>query len=392
MYLVFRITFGIGDPASHLLGRCFHWLGAAMGAVWPGPPDSPWLSLIRDGVIGGVGGVLAFLPNILLLFAAIAVLEDSGYMARAAFIMDRWMHRIGLHGKSFIPLLIGFGCTVPAIMATRVLESRRDRLVTILVLPLISCGARFPIYAMLTATFFPHAWRTAILMSIYLFGVALALLLARLLRRTLLRGDDPLFVMELPPYRLPTWRGILMHTWERGWLFVRKAGTVILGISIILWALSAYPKVPTERIAGLTPEAAQRVQLTASAAGRIGHTLAPVMRPLGFDWKATTALIGAFAAKEVFIAQMSILHSFGEAGRRAEALDDTLRREYTPLQAVCMMLFCLISMPCAMTTITTGRETGAWRWAVLQVVGLTLLAYLITLAVYQGGRLAPALI
>jgi ferrous iron transport protein B len=358
-----------------------------VAAVWPGAPDSPWLSLIRNGVISGVGGVVMFLPNIVFLFAAIAVLEDSGYMARAAFIMDQWMHRIGLHGKSFIPLLIGFGCTVPAIMATRVLENRRDRMTTMLVLPLISCGARFPIYTMLIAAFFPPAWRTFILMSIYLLGVAMAILLAKLLRQSLFRGEEPMFVMELPPYRLPTLRGILMHTWERGSLFLRKAGTVILAISIILWALTTYPRMPPAPLAGLTPEAARSATLSYSLAGRIGHALAPVMRPVGFDWKATTALIGAFAAKEVFVAQMSIIHSLGEADVKSQSLGETLRREYTPLQAVCMMLFCLITMPCVMTIATTARESGAWRWAVAQAVGLTALAYVVTLLVYQSGRL-----
>jgi len=386
MYLVFRLTFGLGDPLGALIERGFHWAGGALAAVWPGPRDSAWLSLLRDGVLRGVGSVLVFLPNILLLFAAIAVLEDSGYMARAAFVMDQWMHRIGLHGKSFIPLLLGFGCTVPAVMATRVLESRRDRLVTMLVLPLISCGGRLPIYTMLLGAFFPPAWRTPMLLGLYLFGVALALLLAKLLRSTLWRGEEPLFVMELPPYRLPTVRGVLLHTWERGWLFVRKAATVILGLSIVLWVLTSYPKAPAHTLAGLPADQARAAQLAYSAAGRAGHALEPLLRPAGFDWKAATALLGAFAAKEMFVAQMSIVHAAGDPDAAPASLHATLRRNYTPLQAVAMLLFCLISLPCVMTGVVVARESGAWRWALLQLSGLTLLAYIVAVAVYQTGR------
>ena len=292
-----------------------------------------------DGIIGGVGGVVVFLPNILLLFLAIAILEDSGYMARAAFIMDRFMHKIGLHGKSFIPMLIGFGCTVPAIMATRTLENERDRLTTMLVAPLMSCSARLPIYALIIPAFFPEAWHARMLWLIYFIGIVLAIICAKLLRSTLFKGETAPFVMELPPYRLPTVRGILVHTWERGWLYLKKAGTLILGVSIVMWALLTFPQeteysrdydqaidavsqqhLPAEEAAELIAELEQArasEELANSFAGRIGHAIEPLIKPLGFDWKIGTASIGAFAAKEVFVAQMGIvIHRRGRRGVR----------------------------------------------------------------------------
>jgi ferrous iron transport protein B len=308
-------------------------------------------------------------------------------MARAAFIMDRLMHKIGLHGRSFIPMLIGFGCTVPAVMATRTLETRRDRLTTMLVLPLMSCGARLPIYMLLIPAFFPEAWRAPMLWALYLIGIVLAIVLAKLLRSTLFRGEAAPFVMELPPYRMPTLHGTLIHMWERGWLFLRKAGTIIVGISILLWAMTSYPKPPESRLEGLDENQAANVELSYSVAGRIGHALEPVMRPIGFDWKTNTAMIGAFAAKEVFVAQLGIIYSLGEADEESEPLREILRREYTGLQAFCIMLFCLISVPCMVTLATVWKESGSWKWAALQLVGLTGLAYGITWAVYQGGKL-----
>ena len=242
MFLVFKLTFTLGRPPMEWLESFFGWLGGTVGTLWPAGSESVLKSLIVDGIIGGVGGVLVFLPNILLLFLAISLLEDSGYMARAAFMIDRLMHKIGLHGKSFIPMLIGFGCTVPAIMGTRVLENRRDRLTTMLVLPLMSCGARLPIYTLFIPAFFPEAWQAPVLWLIYLIGIVLAVLLAKLLRSTIFQGEAAPFVMELPPYRMPMLKGTLIHVGERGWQFLRKAGTIILGISIILWAMTTYPQ------------------------------------------------------------------------------------------------------------------------------------------------------
>lgn len=386
MYLVFKLSFTLGEYPTAWLESLFGWLGAALTRAWP----AAWPALLRsalvDGALAGVGGVLVFVPTILLLFLAIAVLEDSGYMARAAFIMDSIMHRFGLHGKSFIPMLIGFGCTVPAIMATRMLESRRDRLSTMLVLPLFSCGARIPIYTLFIGAFFAPRWRTPVMMLLYLIGVVLAVLLARLLRSTLFRGETDALVMDLPPYRVPTLRGLLVHTTDRAWHFVRKAGTTVLAISVILWGLSVFPQAPDEALNAATDEAGRaQIQIQWSAAGRIGRTLEPIMRHAGFDTKASTALIGALAAKEVFVSQLGIVNALGDQGASSTPLRTALARTYTPLQAFCIMLFCLISMPCAMTLVTTWKESGSWRWAAVQLVGLTALAYTISVGVYQVG-------
>jgi len=387
MYLLFKLTFTLGEPPMAWIEGAFAWLGSGIEGLWPPDSESTLKSLLVEGIIGGVGGILVFLPNILFLFLGIAVLEDSGYMARAAFIMDRFMHKIGLHGKSFIPMLIGFGCTVPAIMATRTLESRRDRLTTMLVLPLISCGARLPIYMLFIPAFFPVGWRAPILWLIYIIGIVLAVILAKLLRATLFKGEAVPFVMELPPYRMPTLKGTLIHMWERGWLFLRKAGTVILAISILLWVLTSYPKLPHQQRTESSEINIQQKQLSYSIAGRIGHGLAPVMKPVGFDWKTTTALIGAFAAKEVFVAQLGIVYSVGKTDEQSQTLRTRLQQEYTPLQAFCIMLFCLISIPCMVTVATVWKESGSWRWPALQLAGLTILAYIVTLVVYQFGQL-----
>ena len=386
MYLVFKLTFTLGGPPMEWIEGFFAWLGGSVGSLWPSGSQSAVKSLLVDGIIGGVGGIIVFLPNILLLFLAIAILEDSGYMARAAFIMDRLMHKIGLHGKSFIPMLIGFGCTVPAIMATRTLETRRDRLTTMLVLPLMSCGARLPIYALFIPAFFPQAWQAPVLWVLYMIGIVLAIVLAKLLRSTLFKGEVAPFVMELPPYRMPTLKGTLLHMWERGWFFLRKAGTIILGISVLLWVMTSYPKPPQSQLAGLDEGQASNVELSYSVAGRVGHALERVMQPIGFDWKTSTAMIGAFAAKEVFVAQLGIVHSLGEVDEESESLREVLQREHTPLQAFCIMLFSLISVPCMVTIATVWKESGSWRWAALQLVGLTVLAYVITAIVFQVGR------
>jgi ferrous iron transport protein B len=410
MYLVFQLTFALGDPPMGWIEGSFGWLGGAVEGWWPEGSESLLKSLLVDGIIGGVGGVIVFLPNILLLFLAIAILEDSGYMARAAFIMDRLMHKIGLHGKSFIPMLIGFGCSVPAIMATRTLENRRDRLTTMLVIPLMSCGARLPIYALIIPAFFPQAWHAPMLWTIYVIGILLAVASAKLLRSTILRGESVPFVMELPPYRMPTLKGILIHMWERGWLYLKKAGTIILGISILLWAMTTFPGLPDDKaarfetarqeiqtgnmgeeekaewLAAMDNEEAEAALLN-SMAGRIGHAMEPILKPMGFDWRIGTALIGAFAAKEVFVAQLGIVYSVGEADEESETLRDKLKSTYTPLVGFCIMLFCLISAPCMATIAVTKRESNSWQWAFLQLAGLTLLAYVLTVLVFQAGSL-----
>ena len=400
VYLMFWATFRLGEYPMAAIDALFLWLGQAVGGLWPAGSDSLLRSLLVDGLIHGVGGVLVFLPNILILFLAISVLEDSGYMARAAFIVDRWMHKIGLHGKSFIPMILGFGCTVPAILATRVLESRRDRLTTMFILPLMSCSARFPIYVMFTGALFPERWRTPVVWTMYVVGAVAAIAMAKVLRSTLFRGETEPFVMELPPYRTPTVRGTLIHMWQRGWMYVRKAGTVILAVSVVMWALTAFPR-PAESDAGVPdaaraaasvggagPPAAGRraAALEHSVAGRVGKALEPVTRPLGFDWRINTALMGAFAAKEVFVAQMGIVLSLGEGvGAESDSLHAALQRNYSPLQALAVMVFCLLGFPCMATVAVMWRESGSWKWVVLQWVILTVMAYVATLAVYQVG-------
>jgi ferrous iron transport protein B len=307
-------------------------------------------------------------------------------------------------------MLIGFGCSVPAIMATRTLENRRDRLTTMLVIPLMSCGARLPIYALIIPAFFPETLNAPMLWIIYVIGIVLAVVSAKVLRSTVLKGESVPFVMELPPYRMPTLKGVLIHMWERGWLYLKKAGTIILGISILLWALTTFPGLPDEeatrfesarqaiktgnegeqergqRLAAVDNEE-KEAALQNSIAGRIGHAMEPILKPLGFDWKIGTALIGAFAAKEVFVAQMGIVYSVGEADEESETLREKLRNTYTPLVGFCIMLFCLISAPCMATIAVTKRESNSWRWAFFQLGGLTLLAYLLTVLVYQSGTL-----
>ena len=386
MYLVFELTFKIGSYPMGWLEQLFNWLGGTIDAFWPADSESWLKSLLVDGVIAGVGGVIAFLPNILLLFLAISVLEDTGYMARAAFIMDSIMHKIGLHGKSFIPMLIGFGCSIPAIMGTRILENRRNRFTTIMVIPLMSCGARLTIYALIIPAFFPEKWRGPMLWFIYLIGIVLAVISAKVLRLTIFRGETTPFVMELPPYRMPTFKAVCLHMWQRGWMYLKKAGTIIMGISIILWAAMSYPKPSTESLAGLTTEQAQQAKLAYSFIGRLGRAIEPALKPLGFDWKIGTALVGATAAKEVFISQLGIVYAVG-SDEHSETLREKLQANYTPLTAFCIMLFCLISAPCIATIVTTGRETNSWRWALFQFFGLTALAYVITLIVYQLGSL-----
>ena len=385
MYLVFLLTFKMGEYPMSWLEQFFDWAGKAIAGFWLVGSENWLKSLLIDGVIGGVGGVVVFLPNILLLFLAIAILEDSGYMARAAFIMDNIMHKIGLHGKSFIPMLIGFGCSLPAIMGTRILENRRNRFTTIMIIPLMSCGARLTIYVLIIPAFFPEKWQGPMLWLIYLIGIALAIICAKILRLTVLKGETTSFVMELPPYRMPTLKALCIHMWQRGWIFLKRAGTIILGISIILWAAMSYPEPSRQSLVGLNSQQLQQVRLEFSVIGRIGRAIEPAVKPLGFDWKIGTALIGATAAKEVFISQLAMVYAVGSDDESSQTLREKLQANYTPLTGFCIMLFCLISAPCVATLAICKRETGSWRWALFQFFGLTSLAYVITFVVYQVG-------
>ncbi len=408
MFLIFFLTFSCAQPLVYLLERFFGSLAETINQFWPSGKMDFVRALLTDGIIGGVGGVLVFLPNIVFLFLGIAFLEGTGYMARAAYVMDGFMHRFGLHGKSFIPMLLGFGCTVPAVMATRSIESEKDRLTTIMVLPLMSCGARLPIYSLLIPAFFPEKFQALMMWTIYIIGILVALAGARILKSTLFKGGDEVYVMELPPYRMPTFRSLLLHMWERTVLYLRKAGTLILAASIVLYLLNTLPvkthysKNYEEQIAALEkqparPEIQEKIRtlqaernlekLEYSFAGRIGRGLSHVLHPLGFDWQVSSALIGAFAAKELFVSQLGILYSVADSDGGASSLQAKLKGQYTPLQAFCIMLFCLISIPCVGTMAVVRRETGSSFLTFLQFAGLTLAAYFLTLIVYQVGRL-----
>jgi len=387
MYLTFWLVFRLGEIPMNWIESAFRVLSQAVIDYWPAGRTFFLRSLVTDGIISGVGGVLVFVPNIILLFAAITLLEDTGYMARAAFIMDRLMKWVGLHGKSFIPLLTGFGCSVPGIMGTRILDNRRDRFTTLLVLPLMSCGARLPIYMLIIPAFFAESVRAQVLYSMYIIGIIVAICCARLLRTTLFRGEPSPFVMELPPYRIPTLKAVLLHVWQRTSLYLQKAGTVILAFSVIMWALASFPKVPPEKIQGLGPQQAHQEALQYSCTGRIGRALEPVVKPLGFDWKIATALVGALPAKELFVSQMGIVYALGDTDEHSHVLREILRQHYTPLTAFCIMLFCLIATPCTATFAVVRRETGSWRWPIFQFASLTLLAYIVTLVVHQVGSL-----
>jgi len=398
MFGIFWVTFTLGQFPMDWIASGQDMLGDWITGLWPAGSDSALRSLLVDGVIGGVGGVIVFLPNIVLLFLGLALLEDSGYMARVAYLMDRVMHRFGLHGKSFVPMMTGFGCSIPGIMATRTLENERDRLTTMLVLPLMSCGARLPIWMLLIPAFFSPSMRAPALWGIYSVGILLAFILALTLRKTVLAGEAAPFVMELPPYRMPTGPALMKKMTERAWIYLRKAGTIILAVSILLWVMSTYPK---KEVFEVDAQLAQGVELTAqqieqarggeslrySVAGRIGKAMEPAIAPMGFDWKLGTSMIGAFAAKEVFVANLGIVYSMGQTTEDDQDLRDKLSNDYSPLVGISLMLFLLISAPCMATFAVTRRESGSWRWAFLQLGGLTLVAFVISTAVYQVGRL-----
>ncbi len=402
IYITFWFTFICADPLMGYIEDFFSFLSDSVKSVW-NPETAPFLrAMLTDGVISGVGGVLVFLPNILFLFFAIALLEESGYMARAAFVMDGIMRRFGLQGHSFVPLVLGFGCSVPAIMATRTIESERDRKVTIMVLPLMSCSARLPIYALIVPAFFAPKHQALVMWIIYLIGILVALVAARIMKSTLFRGDGEVYLMELPPYRMPTLRSLMLHMWDRGRMYLQKAGTIILGASIVLYICNTFPeKTQLSRnydqlIAACAgnDEAVEKLENERSAelmeytiSGRVGHALEPLFRPIGFDWKLTTASIGALAAKEVFVSQLGILYAEGEADEESESLRAQLISNYTPLQGFCVMIFCLLSIPCLATLAIIRRELNSWKMVFVEAGGLFVVAYVMTLIVYQLGKL-----
>ena len=370
MYLMFEGTFVIGEYP--MMG--IEWLVEALGnLIRDNMSEGPLKDLMIDGIIGGVGGVIVFLPNILILYFCISLMEDSGYMARAAFIMDKIMHKMGLHGKSFIPLIMGFGCNVPAIMASRTIENRKSRLITMLVNPLMSCSARLPIYLLLVGAFFPKNG-SLVLLAIYAIGIALAVIMARLFSRFLVKGDDTPFVMELPPYRMPTMKSIFRHTWEKGAQYLKKMGGIIMIASIIIWFLGYYPDhdaYPT-----------QAEQQENSYIGQIGQAVEPVLKPLGFDWKLSIGLLSGVGAKELVVSTLGVLYT-NDADADVVSLAE--RIPITPLAAFSYMLFVLIYFPCIATLVAIKQESGSWKWAIFTAGYTTALAWLVSFVVYQIG-------
>jgi ferrous iron transport protein B len=344
--------------------------------------------------------VVVFLPQICLLFLFIGLLEDTGYMARAAFLMDRLMSKVGLHGKSFIPMLSSFACAIPGIMATRTIETRTDRLVTILVAPLMSCSARLPVYTLLIAACMPGriAAESVTMLSMYLLGIVVALAMAWLFKKTLLKGETPMLVMELPPYKRPLLRTVLRHTWDRSKLFLRRAGTVILGINILLWFLASYPRQGETAQAGELDAAQAGARLRGSFAGQAGRLLEPVIAPLGFDWKMGIGIVSSFAAREVFVSTMSIVYNVAQGtdeDTHTRSLAQVLRQQHRPdgqpvystLTCVTLMVFYVLALQCVSTVAVVRRETNSWKWPLFQWLYMGVLAWVLAFVTYQGGRL-----
>ena len=379
---MFQVTFSLGEYPMNWIEMGVEWLGDFIGNIMP---EGPLKDMMVDGVIGGVGAVIVFLPQILILYAFISFMEDSGYMSRAAFIMDRLMHTMGLHGKSFIPLIMGFGCNVPAVMATRTIESRRSRLITMLVLPMMSCSARLPIYIMIIGTFFAAQYRSTIMISLYVIGILLAVVVSRVFSRYIIKGEDTPFVMELPPYRFPTLKAMFRHTWEKGKQYLKKMGGIILVASIIVWALGYFPH---------NDELSVREQQEQSYIGRIGKAIEPVFRAQGFDWKLDVGLLAGVGAKEIVASTMGVLYadddSFGDDDAYSDDITkyERLRMQMeadgiTPLVAFCFLLFVLIYFPCIATIAAIKNESGSWRWALFAALYTTGLAWVVSAVIYQ---------
>ncbi len=415
LWLMFQSTFTLGNYPMEWIEQGVMALSGWLQGVLPA---GSLKDLIVDGVIGGVGGVIVFLPNILILFFFISLLEDTGYMARAAFIMDKLMHKIGLHGKSFIPLIMGFGCNVPAIMATRTIENRNNRLLTILINPFMSCSARLPVYILLIGAFFPHN-QGSILFMIYGIGVLLAIGVAVIFKRLFFKADEQPFVMELPPYRIPTMRSIIKHMWHKGSQYLQKMGGVILVASIIIWALENYPKqsndfASMEDVPALKASVSQQdvdnfsnntdkgktiSGRTPSYLERIGHFIQPALNPLGFDWRMGVSLLSGIAAKEIVISTMGVIFNVDEGGidenqplieklREAEYLEGERKGEklFTPINAFSYILFILIYFPCVAVIAAIKKESGSWKWAVFTIFYTTLLAWMVSFLFYQTAN------
>jgi len=417
MWLTFQTTFSLGQYPMELIDQGVSYLSDLVGSTLS---QGALHDLLVDGVIGGVGSVIVFLPNIMILFFFISFMEDTGYMARAAFLMDRLMHKIGLHGKSFIPLLMGFGCNVPAIMATRTLENRKDRILTMLIIPFMSCSARLPVYVLFISAFFV-AYQGMVLLSIYLIGILLAIFVAIIFKKTLFRGQDQPFVMELPPYRLPTIRNVSIHMWDKAVQYLKKMGTFILVASVLIWALGYFPRninysinyeqktseiqsntnIPDEVKSKLIKEmqlAKETERMQKSYIGQMGHLIQPLIEPMGWDWKIGVSIITGLAAKEIIISSMGVLYHSTLEDDNTQNLQKKLKEQthnvgkrkgekvFTPLVAYSLMLFILIYFPCIAVIAAINREAN-WKWAVFTMVYITILAYFVAFVTYQIGKL-----
>ncbi|MCE5252196.1 ferrous iron transport protein B [bacterium] len=376
LWIMFQTTFTMGEIPGAWISNFFEWLGHGVSSMMS---DGLLKSLIVEGVIAGVGGVLVFLPNIIILFFFISIFEDTGYMARSAFIMDRIMHFFGLHGKSFLPMLIGFGCTVPAIMATRIIESKRERLITMFILPFMSCGARLPVYILIASTFFPPKAAGNVIFSLYIIGIAISLVMARIL--TSFQGSTIPFVMELPPYRIPTLRSVLLHIWERAYMYIRKAGTLILLLSVFVWFLMSFPR-STGPVGASEPGNPNTVPVSSTYAGKIGKFIEPALRPLGLDWRIGVALTAGFAAKEVIVSSLATIYTIENGNHHQEefTIKNALRQDpnLNPVRAYGLMLFILIYVPCIAVLATVKKEAGGWKWVILMVIYTITLAWLVS--------------
>jgi ferrous iron transport protein B len=400
MGVIFQSVYSWAVPFMDWIDAGTTWTGAMLTELMG---EGMLTSLLVDGVLAGVGGIIIFLPQICLLFLFLTLLEDIGYLSRAAFLVDRVMRGVGLHGKAFIPLMSSFACAIPGIMATRTIENRHERLVTMLVAPLISCSARLPVYALMIAAFIPSGYQGMTLLSMYVLSVVAALGAAWILRKTVAKGEPSTFIMELPSYKLPGWRHVLRTVGNRGWVFVKQAGTVILAISVVLWALATFPQ--SEEIAEQAKvrketEPAEQVdtwaqseQLRQSYAGRMGIAMEPVIEPLGFDWRMGIGIVTSFAAREVLVSTLGVVFSVGEADETSTALREKLiqakkpdgTKAYTMLTAISLMVFFVLACQCMSTLAVLKRETNSWRWPVFCFVYMTALAYVASLVVYQGG-------
>ncbi len=386
LFVMFQTTFSLGQYPMDWIEKGVAWLGDVVGNNMP---EGPLRSLLVDGVIGGVGSVIVFLPQILILYFFISLMEDSGYMSRAAFIMDKLMHKMGLHGKSFIPLIMGFGCNVPAVMATRTIESRRSRLITMMILPFMSCSARLPIYIMIVGTFFTMQYRSLALISLYVIGIVMAVIVSKLFSRYVIKGEDTPFVMELPPYRMPTAKAIARHTWEKGKEYLKKMGGIILVASVIVWAMEYFPH---------NENLTQQEQQEQSFIGHIGKAIEPVFEPQGFNWKLDVSLIAGVGAKEIVASTIGVLYSdddsfadddsFSEDSEKYTHLRQQMAVEgITPLSAYCYLIFILLYFPCIATIVAIKNETGKWKWALFAAGYTTAVAWVVSAVVYQVGML-----